>query len=152
MSEFSMEELVPLITEVIGEGGEFRLFPKGTSMRPLIRQGIDAVALVSLDRKPKKGDVLLYQRENGQYVLHRLMRVEKDGSLCFCGDNQRLLEHGLAREQVVAVVAAFFRGDKRLEASGVLMRLYAWLMTHTIGRNAVFRIRALRAKYIKRGR
>ena len=152
MSEFSMEELVPLITEVIGEGGEFRLYPKGTSMRPLIRQGIDAVALASLNRKPKKGDVLLYQRENGQYVLHRLMRVEKDGTLCFCGDNQRLLEHGLTCDQVVAVVTAFFRGDKRYEASGAVMRLYSWLMTHTIGRNSVFRIRALRAKYIKRGR
>ena len=152
MSEFSMEELVPLITEVIGEGGEFRLYPKGTSMRPLIRQGIDAVALVSLERRPKKGDVLLYRRESGQYVLHRLMRVEKDGTLCFCGDNQRLLEHGVSRDSVIAVVRTFFRGEKRLEAKGFAMRLYTQLMLHTISKNAVFRIRALRAKYIKRGR
>lgn len=152
MSEFSMEQLGPLIAEVIGEGGEFCLFPKGTSMLPLIRQGADAVALVSLDRKPKKGDVLLYRREDGQYVLHRLMRVENNGSLCFCGDNQRLLEHGIGCDQVVAVVTAFFRGDKRLEASGLVMRLYAYLMTHKVGRNGVFRIRELYAKYIKRGR
>ena len=37
-----------LIREVLASGGEFRLYPRGTSMLPLIRQGIDSVALRSV--------------------------------------------------------------------------------------------------------
>ena len=49
MIEYSLEEYMPLIKEVVESGGEFRLFPRGTSMLPLIRQGRDSVALVAVD-------------------------------------------------------------------------------------------------------
>ena len=42
-----------LIREVLASGGEFRLYPHGTSMLPLLRQGIDSVALRSLNRPPR---------------------------------------------------------------------------------------------------
>lgn len=128
MSEFAMEELAPLIVEVIGEGGEFRLYPKGTSMLPLIRQGLDSVALVSLNREPKRGDILLYRRENGQYVLHRLMRCEKDGTLCFSGDNHPERERGIARDQLLAIAIAVFREGKRVSLDCLRMRCYSRLM------------------------
>lgn len=149
MSEFSMEKLAPLITEVVGEGGEFRLYPKGTSMRPLLRQGIDSVALASLNRSPKRGDILLYRRENGQYVLHRLMRRAKNGDLCFSGDNHMALEHGIAETQVLAVVTAIFRGEKRRSAKGVFMSCYGRLMTVNAFKRLFFVARHIRARLIR---
>ena len=40
-SEFhAMEEIYPLLQEVIDSGGEFRLHPRGTSMLPLLREDV----------------------------------------------------------------------------------------------------------------
>ena len=36
-----MEELVPLITEVINSGAIFKLYPHGQSMLPTIEEGVD---------------------------------------------------------------------------------------------------------------
>ena len=64
----------------------------GGSMIPFLHHG-DTVYL-DLPRFPlKQGDVLLYQRSNGQYILHRLIKVNADGSLWMCGDAQRELEY-----------------------------------------------------------
>lgn len=50
----------------------------GDSMLPILRQGKD---LMVISRKPedrlKKYDVPLYKRDNGQYVLHRILKVRK---------------------------------------------------------------------------
>lgn len=123
--EFSMEEIYPLLCDVINSGGEFRLYPRGTSMLPLLRQGVDSVALVRPEHLCRR-DICLYRRESGQFVLHRLMRVEKDGTLTFCGDNQLAFERGIAREAVVARAVACYRGEKRREVTSPRLRLYAF--------------------------
>ena len=69
-TDFDLKEYVPLIEEVIESGGEFRLFPRGTSMMPLLRQGNDSVILVKCENAPKKRDIIFYKRPNGQFVLH----------------------------------------------------------------------------------
>ena len=49
-TEFDMRELYPLLSEVLESGGEFRLYPKGTSMLPLLREGEDSVLLKKMYR------------------------------------------------------------------------------------------------------
>lgn len=140
MSEYSLDEYIPLICEVINSGGEFRLYPRGTSMLPLLRQGIDSVALVA-PQTLKRGDILLYRRKNGQYVLHRLVRVRRDGSLWFSGDNHMTVEKGIAKEQILASTAAVFRGEKRKERDSLGMRLYFGMMTFPLFKGAVLFVR-----------
>ena len=124
-NDLSMQALFPLLCEVIDSGGEFRLYPRGTSMLPLLRQGIDSVALVRPETL-KKRDICLYRRESGQFVLHRLLRVEKDGTLTFCGDNQLQKERGIQKEAVIARAVACYRGEHRREAAGAYLRFYAF--------------------------
>ncbi len=116
------EELYPIIKEVIESGGEFRLAPRGTSMRPLIREGVDSVVLVRPDAL-KKRDICLYRRRDGSFVLHRIVKW-RDGAPVFCGDNQSALEYGVATENVVAVVAAVYRGERRIPMTAFSLRLY----------------------------
>ena len=118
----SMEEIYPLLAEVIAGGGEFRLSPRGTSMRPLLREGKDAVALVSPE-KLKKRDICLYCRADGSFVLHRLMKFEK-GEPVFCGDNQTHFERGVPREAIIAKVAAIYREEKRVPLTDPLYLMY----------------------------
>lgn len=115
-----------LIREVLASGGEFRLYPHGTSMLPLLRQGIDSVALRSLDRLPQKFDILFYQRNDGSYILHRVKEVTDKG-LVLWGDNHTMLEYGITEENIIGYAARIFRGDKELDYQSPGYRLYLWL-------------------------
>ena len=60
---------------------------RGVSMWPLIKTPDCAVNIVPVDRELKKYDVALYHREStGQYILHRILKVEDDYYV-FYGDN-----------------------------------------------------------------
>ena len=110
-----------LIREVLASGGEFRLYPHGTSMLPLLRQGIDSVALRTLDRPPRKFDILFYRRTDGSYILHRVKAVKPDG-LTMWGDNQ------------------IFRDDHELDCRSLRYRLYLWLWQFKAIRRLVLHI------------
>ena len=43
--EFFLADAIEVIEEILNAGGEFRMYPKGTSMLPLIVQGRDSVVL-----------------------------------------------------------------------------------------------------------
>ena len=112
-----------LIREVLASGGEFRLYPHGTSMLPLLRQGIDSVALRSLNRPPEKFDILFYQRSDGSYVLHRVKEVTPKG-LTMWGDNQTMLEFGVSCDQIIGYAARIFRGETELDCQSITYRAY----------------------------
>ena len=110
MQELSMKDIFPLIEEGIRSGGKYRFYPKGESMLPLIREGIDSVVLTEVG-SVNKFDMVLYQRDDNSYVLHRVVRLEGD-SFSMCGDNECAVERGIKAEQIKAKVTAFYRGEE----------------------------------------
>ena len=104
-NRYFVAELEPIIREVTESGGEFELYPRGTSMLPLIVEGRDSVMLVKPAGDIARGDIVLYRRDSGKFVLHRVIRVDGD-SFTMCGDNQITQETGIRREQIIAVVAS----------------------------------------------
>lgn len=101
---------MPLIKEQLAMGQTVKFKPRGISMLPMLRQGIDNVILSPLPNKLRKYDLPLYQRENGKYILHRVVKV---GETYTCiGDNQFELETGLRDDQMIALVTGFYRGEK----------------------------------------
>ena len=122
----TIAEYDELIREVLSSGGEFRIYPHGTSMLPLLRQGIDSVALRSLNRPPRKFDILFYRRRDGSYVLHRVKEVTDKG-LVLWGDNHTMLEYGVTDDMIIGYAARIFRGDKELDCQSFGYRAYLWL-------------------------
>lgn len=118
-----LDELWPIMAEQIAAGGSVRFSPKGTSMLPMLRQNIDSVVLVKADRRLNKYDLPLYRRENGQFVLHRVVGVKED-SYTMCGDNQYLYEHGIKEEQILAIMDGFYRGDTYVSSTDKKYRSY----------------------------
>ena len=110
-NEIELSDQLSVICEVLDRGGEYEILPRGESMLPLIRPGQDIVCLCKPD-KLHRLDICLYRRASGQFVLHRLERIEKDGTLSFRGDNQRDVEHGIAPEAVIARVSRIKKGEK----------------------------------------
>ena len=112
-SEYSikLEELYPIIAEKLESGGSVTFKPHGISMLPLIRQGADSVTIEKLKKKAAVGDVVFYRRTNGQFVLHRIIGVDKAGYV-LCGDNQWAKERGITENQIIGVMTALLRDDK----------------------------------------
>ena len=104
-----MEDVYPFIVESIKDGGQFVLYPRGTSMNPSIYEGKDCVVLEEI-KEPMRFDIVLYRRKSGQFVLHRIMKIKK-GKYTMCGDNQYLFEKGLERQQLIAVVTEIRKED-----------------------------------------
>lgn len=124
-----LDAWMPLMRENLAAGKTVRFSPRGVSMLPMLRQGIDSVVLSPLPPKLKKYDLPLYQRDNGKYVLHRIVKV---GQTYTCiGDNQFELEEGLRHDQMIALVTAFYRGDKRVSVNALGYRLYCRLWHHS---------------------
>jgi hypothetical protein len=73
-------------------------------MFPLLKEQRDSVLIRPIGKtKPKRGDILLYQRASGLLVLHRLYRSKKDG-FYFVGDNQTEIEGPLDASALIAKV------------------------------------------------
>ena len=130
MQAFSMEELFPLIEEGIAKKGKYRFYPRGVSMQPLLYAGEDSVELSEV-RDINKYDMLLYQRDDGSFVLHRVVGVRGD-LLDFCGDGQCYIEKGIRRGQIKAGVYAFYKGERRVEVTDRKYRRYAKRRVATI--------------------
>ncbi len=108
--EIELSELYPLMDEVISAGGTFRFYPRGTSMLPLLVQGSDSVVLGSA-ADIKIGDAVFYRREDGAFVLHRLVGIH-NGLYTMSGDHQGLsMEHGIRPEQVLFKMVGFYKGE-----------------------------------------
>lgn len=112
MSDISvrLEQMMPLIRERLSNGESVRFTPQGTSMRPMILGGRDQVILSPLPERLKKFDLPLYQRDNGQYVLHRIVKAGKDFT-CI-GDGQFIYEPGVRQDQMLALATGFVRKGK----------------------------------------
>lgn len=87
---------------------------KGVSMNPLLVSGRDKVLIKKVNKPLKKGDIALYKRNNGKYILHRIIKA-KNGDLVLCGDNQFILEKGIKESQILGVCSGYFKKDKYID-------------------------------------
>ena len=100
--------------EIIEKNGFYIATPVGTSMLPLLRERIDTVKIVKVDRKLEKGDVILYERPNNVFVLHRIVGIKKnkqEEKYILCGDNQTNLEKYVTIDQVIGVMDGYYKEE-----------------------------------------
>ncbi|MBO5838017.1 MAG: S24/S26 family peptidase [Clostridia bacterium] len=119
-----MQSLMQLLQVQLQEGGRANLTVTGYSMHPLLRNRRDSVVLVP-PGKQKKGDIILYRRESGQFVLHRIIQQEQQHYIC-SGDNQ-VMREPVTREQILAVVDGFTRKGKSYSLDHPGYRVYTWM-------------------------
>lgn len=113
--EILMEPLLSLLEET----EPVPLVISGYSMNPFLAPGRDTVYLSKVKCPLKRGDMILYRRRSGAYILHRIYRVDGE-TFTLVGDAQTMLEPGIAPDQVLAVVSAVRRKGKLLEPGSFL--------------------------------
>ena len=106
---------------------------QGTSMWPLLREKKSWVEVTIRDDTPLTSEtVVLYRRENGQLVLHRIIRAENDGTYWVCGAHQWKLEERIREEQILAVARTFSRNGYLIDAHTKWYRLYQFFWNRNL--------------------
>lgn len=128
--QIPMAQLRELLDEQLAHG-EALLPVTGNSMWPLLADGRDMVRLARLDRRVQPGDIALYQKADGSYILHRVIRLCAPETCICCGDAQWEGEQ-VDEAQIIAYVTAFRRkGHWRETALSRPYRLYERFWVHT---------------------
>ena len=120
-----LEQLFPLMQERLKAGESVQFTPKGISMRPMIEGGRDRVVLSPLPEKLKKYDLPFYRRDDGHFVLHRIVKVGK--TYTCIGDNQLIHELGVRQDQMIALATGLYRKGKYYSLDSFGYKLYSRL-------------------------
>lgn len=123
--DVELKYLLPLIQEKLAQGQSVRFMPNGISMLPMLREGRDSVVLSPVFRRLRKYDLPLYRRDDGRFVLHRVVEVGTD-YVCV-GDNQFLPERGIRQDQIIALVTAFVRDGREISVRSFAYQMYCRL-------------------------
>ena len=119
--EKTIENLLPLIKKAINENSTIRIYPRGKSMMPMIKEGVDSVVL-SKDDDLKKYDIVFFKSDDSFYSLHRITKITKD-KIYVCGDNQSKKEK-IDREQIIAKVESWYKGEEKISNDDKHYRKY----------------------------
>ena len=96
-----IEAMMPLITEQLLEGKKPIIPIKGTSMRPFYLSNLTHVEL-SPPKHLKKHDAILFLSDNGNYILHRLIKIRND--VCITRGDALKKKETVKKENIVAKV------------------------------------------------
>lgn len=109
----------------------------GTSMLPLLKEGRDLVELESCSQERlKKGNVVLYKKNDGTLVLHRIIKTENGEFFTVLGDHQFNNDERVNKNQIIAVACGFFIKGRYVNEKTQWYRLYKkiWLSSLTVRR------------------
>lgn len=133
MRVLDAEVLMPEYRELLKCGAVLPLKVSGGSMLPFLAPGRDSVYLKAIDRSPARGDIAMYQRPSGQYVLHRVLRCE-NGSCWFAGDAQDEIEGPLPESCVFAFAESVIRKGKKEAPGSFVWDFFAGVWLKCIGK------------------
>lgn len=124
--KITLEEILPVIEDVLSRDGELTFTPNGNSMWPMLVSGRDTVTLTKVEKPLKKYDLPLYKNANGHFILHRVIGKNKDGYI-MRGDNLLYKEYGITHTQIIGKVIRFNKDGKDYSVNDLWYKIYCIL-------------------------
>lgn len=145
-ANFSTKDILPLVEECIKNGQKVKMQVAGISMTPILHDIRDTVVLRKAD-SVKKYDIVLYRRENGQYILHRVIGKKKN-LLTMAGDFETEKEYPVNEDRVIAKVISFCRNGKNYSPDDFIIRLYSvlWVLIFPHRQRVLYLLNVIRRK------
>lgn len=134
-------EWMSALKPLLDEGHELRLRPVGSSMVPFVVGGRDEVFLCSPRlKKPARGDIALFSRDDGLFVLHRIHHVRKNRYFML-GDSQTWIEGPVKESSIQAIATAVIRKNKKINCDnkGLKLLTKTWLVLRPV-RPLIFKL------------
>lgn len=143
-------EYVSVLREIAESGKVVSLRIAGNSMSPFLVHGRDYIYFTKPDRELKSGDMVFYQRWNGQYVMHRIYKKKPEGYYII-GDAQTEIEGPVAGEQIFARIIRVQRKGRILQPGDFWWEFFehVWIRMVPLRRTAVSLYAAF-AKLVRR--
>ncbi len=131
----ALADMYDVMEEMLASGGTVEFNTRGTSMLPTLHNDGDRAVLKRVE-KLQKNDIAFYRRDDGAFVLHRVIKVEDNGTYTMCGDNQWVLEKGIRPEQIIAKAIAIIRKGKKTDTDDRLYNIYVsiWVAVRPVRR------------------
>lgn len=117
------------IEKLLINGNTVQIKPQGYSMYPVLVPGRDEVIVAPVDTdKIKRGDVVLYRRDESILVIHRIWKIKENG-LYLVGDNQKEIEGPLRPDQMRGILTGIIRKGRYISADNIVYRVLTriWL-------------------------
>ena len=107
-------EYISTLRSLTEEGYEVSVTISGNSMSPFLMHQRDPIYFKKPDRKLVRGDMVFFQRADGNYVMHRIWKVKEDGYY-IVGDAQNIIEGPVRQEQIFGLITKVQRKGKWAE-------------------------------------
>ncbi len=124
-----MSEVTTSVAKLLTQGEALGVLTRGKSMLPLIREGKTEVLVVPVDRELTVGEMPIYVRKDGAYILHRVIGVDED-YYYIRGDNCTTIEQ-VPKKDVLGVATELHRGGLTIRTTDWHYRLYVRLLMAT---------------------
>lgn len=130
---------MPVLQELLSEGKEVSITVTGNSMSPFLIHGRDRILIAPPDGNWKKGDMAFFIRTNGQYVMHRICCVDKNGNCFFVGDAQQYIEGPIEPAQIFGKITSVQRKGKWIGPDDFWWRFFEKIWINIISMRTLFR-------------
>lgn len=115
------------LEQLLRDGNIIRIKPQGYSMYPLFIPGRDEALIQQADSTDcHKSDIILYRRDQGILVLHRICRITSDG-FYMVGDNQYEVEGPLRHDQIIGKLIAVNRNGREFSVKNPMYKFFSSL-------------------------
>ena len=112
------------IKNIIDGGASFPLIVTGNSMSPFFVHMRDTVFITKPKGNFKKGDIVFYIRDTGQFVMHRVHHIDKEGYIYMVGDAQSEIEGPLEQSCIFGIVKKAVRKGKYIGQSDGIWKFF----------------------------
>ena len=138
--------------QVLKENGIFHSSSSGISMYPMLRHRRDMIEVIPVTGPLKKYDVPLYRRSSGKLILHRIIKITRDGKYIIRGDNLDFKELDVTDDMIIGVLKGFYRNGKyyNCETSRKYKFYIFWMRVFFPVRVVFHKIKPKLAKFIRR--
>ena len=113
--EIDNDIYIPVLIDIIKTGKDVNLLISGSSMSPFLCHHRDTIIISKPTEPFKRGDMVFYIRDSGQYVMHRIHHIDKDNMLYIVGDAQVQIEGPVRPDQVFGVIHKVIRKGQLLQ-------------------------------------
>ena len=115
------------IRELISKGNTVTIRAKGNSMNPFIEHLRDEITLGPWkDEDIRKGCVALVKDNKGNYLVHRIIRREKE-TVTLIGDGNVGLYETAETDNIIGIMYSVTRKGKVWSTDSKVWKLYSWL-------------------------
>lgn len=125
MSRFDKMRDMGKIEQCLKEPGYVIMQTKGTSMWPLFTEGKSRVEIVPCEGKAlRKGDIVLYRKNDDTLVLHRILKAADEESFLVCGDHQWREIERIGKDEILGVAQGFYIKGSFVDDETLWYRVY----------------------------